>query len=144
MEQAEPEGARQNEDRLLCTLTEAIRELEAVSLPQSLCGRGAEGGRRCGEEMQDGRVAASTEAERRCIQKVMVVLKELSISHTVRVAAWRDALRHCVRMLASEPLGGSKLQHPLTDGTEAFLGATTDSLILKLLNFPLFFDCLCF
>lgn len=138
MEQAEPVGVLQSEDRLLCTLTEAIREIEAVSLLQSPCGRGADGGRPCGEEVheeQDGGAAAASGTERRCLQKVLVVLKELSISHTVRVAAWRDALRQCVQMLANQPLGGSKHQHQLTDGTEAFLGATTDSLFLKLLNF---------
>lgn len=123
MEQAEPVGARQSEDHLLCTLTEAMRELEAVSVLQSPRGRGAEAGRHCGEEMHEeehGGVTAASGAERRCMQKVLVVLKELSISHTERMAAWSDALSQCVRMLANQPQGGSKQQHQGTDGTEAF------------------------
>lgn len=138
MEQAEPVGAGQSEDRLLCTLTEAIRELEAVSLLQSPCGRGADGRRRLGEELHEeddeGGVDAAAGAERRCMQKVLVVLKELSISHTVRVAAWRDALRDWALVLANRPPGGSKHQHQLTNGTEAFLTTTTNSLSLKWLK----------
>lgn len=126
MEQAESVGARQSEDCLLWTLTEAMRELEAVSLLHSCCGRGADERRRCGDGMheeQDGGVAAATGAQRRCMQNILVVLKELSVSHTVRVAAWRDALLQCVHVLANQPLGGSKHQPQLTDGTEAFLKA---------------------
>lgn len=139
MEQAEPVGAGQSEDRLLCTLTEAIRELEAVSLLQSPCGRGADGRRRLGEESheEDDKVDAAAGAERRCMQKVLVVLKELSISHTVRVAASRDALRDCAHVLANRPPGGSKHQHQLTNGTEAFL-TTTNSLSLKWLKISTF------
>lgn len=138
MERAEPVGARLSEERLLCTLTEAMRELGAASLLQGPCGRGADGRRRCGEgthEEQDRGVAAPAGAERRCMQTVLVVLRELSASHTARAAAWRDALRQCVRMLANQPLEGSKRKHQVTDGTDAFLRAATDSLAFKLLHF---------
>lgn len=127
MELAEPVGARQSEDQLLCTLTEALHELEAVSVLQSPNGRGADGGKPSGEEMHEekhGGVAAAIGAERRCMKKVLVVLKQLSISHTVRVAAWRDALSQCVRMLANQPQGGSKHQHEHSKGNEAFLKAS--------------------
>lgn len=133
MEQAEPVGAQQNEDHLLCALTEAIGELEAVSLLQRPCRRGVDGRRLYGGELheeQDEGAAVATGTERSCMQKVLVVLKELSICHNVRVAAWRDALRQCVYSMANQPLEGSKHQHHLTDGTEAFPKATTDSLIL--------------
>lgn len=133
MERAEPVGAQQSEDHLLCTLTEAIRELKAVSLLKRPSGRGADGRRLCMEETheeQDEGVTVATGAERRCKQKVLVLLKELSISHTVRMAAWRDALRQCV----NQPLEGSKHQHQLTDGTEVFLRATADSLTCYILH----------
>lgn len=139
MEQAGPLGAGQSEDRLLYTLTEAMHQLEAVSLLRSPCGRGTSGRRRPGEgpheEDEDNRgVAAATGAERRCMLKVLLVLKELGTSHAVRAAAWRDALRECANMLENRPPGGSKHQHQPTKGTESFLMATTDSFSLKLLK----------
>lgn len=139
MEQAGPLGAGQSEDRLLYTLTEAMHQLEAVSLLQSRCGRGASGRRRPGEgpreEDEDNRGgAAAAGAERRCTQEVLLLLKELGTSHAARAAAWRDALRGCANVLENRPPGGSKYQHQPTNGTESFLMATTDSFSLKLLK----------
>lgn len=123
MERAEPAVARQSEDLLLCTLTETIRDLEASVGPRGPRGKGADGGRRSGEESheeEDRGAAGGGGAESRCVQKVLLALRELSISHTVRVAAWRDALAECAHMLAQRPPGGSNNQHQMTNGTDGF------------------------
>lgn len=130
-----------SEDQLLFMFTETVRELEAIRRlrdPRSA----AVGGRRCsGEEPggvegdgaegdrggrrkrgsseggeEEGGVAGDEE-ERRCMQKVLGVLRELSASHSERVTAWREALRRCAHMLANWPLEGSNHYHPVTAGT---------------------------
>lgn len=149
---------RQSEDRLLFMFTEAIRELEAVRRlrdPRSAAadgrrcsgeepgggeGDGAEGGRggtrrtgssEGGEEEGEEEGVAADEEERRCMQKVLGVLRELSVSHSERVTAWREALRRCAHMLANWPLEGSNHHHPVRAGTGDYLIAATRPLTFK-------------
>lgn len=143
----------QSEDQLLFMFTETIRELEVVRRlrdPRSAAsdgrrcsreepgggeGDGAEGGRggssEGGEEEGEEEGVAAGEEERRCMQKVLGVLRELSVSHSERVTAWREALRRCAIMLANWPLEGSNHHHPLTTGTGDYLIAATRPLTFK-------------
>lgn len=149
---------RQTEDRLLFIFTETIRELEAVRRLRDPCsaavdgrrcsgeepgegeGDGAEGDRgdrrkrgssEGGEEEGEEEGVAADEEERRCMQKVLGVLRELSVSHSERVTAWREALRRCDHMLANWPLGGSNHHHPVTAGTGDYLIVATRPLAFK-------------
>lgn len=146
---------RESEDRLLFMFTETVRELEAIRClrdprsaavdgrrcsaeePGGVEGNGAEGdrgdrGRRGssdGGEEEEG--VAGDEEERRCMQKVLGVLRELGASHSERVTAWREALRRCAHMLANWPLEGSNHHHPVTAGTGDDLTVATRPLTFK-------------
>lgn len=149
---------RQNEDQLLFMFTETVRELEAVRRlrdprsaavdgrrclgeePVGVEGDGAEGDRgdrrkrgssEGGEEEGEEEGAAGDEEERRCVQKVLGVLRELSASHSERVTAWREALRRCAHMLANWPLEGSNHHHPVTAGTGDYLTVAARPLTFK-------------
>lgn len=145
----------QSKDRLLFMFTETIRELEAIRRlrdprsaavdgrkcsgeePGGVEGDGAErdrGDRRKrgsseGGEKEEG--VAGDEEERRCMQKVLGVLRELSASHSERVTAWREALRRCAHMLANWPPEGSNHHHPVTAGTGDYLTVATRPLTFK-------------
>ncbi|XP_070711179.1 death domain-containing protein 1 [Pempheris klunzingeri] len=124
-------------------LTEAIRGLEAVRRSRDHH-NGTAGGRRCTggdagrggrEEIQGGRGAGgmlsaaedekgdeerggnNDDEERGREQRVLGVLRELSVSHAGGLTAWREALRRGARMLAKSPPGGSdQLQSSTADG----------------------------
>lgn len=138
MDEAESLDGRRREDSLLSMLTETIRELEAVrrlrdhhngamygrcvrEAPGRGGGDGVEGGsgegRLSAAEGEKEGAASADEEEKECMQKVLGVLRELSVSHSDRVTAWRGALRECAHMLAKPPPGGSDHhQHPSTTG----------------------------
>lgn len=140
MDEAESLDGRRREDSLLSMLTETIRELEAVRRLRdhhngAMYGRCVreEPGRGGGDGVEEGsgegrlsaaegekegekRGASADEEEKECMQKVLGVLRELSVSHSDRVTAWRGALRECADMLAKPPPGSSDQQHPSTTG----------------------------
>lgn len=116
MDEAETPGEGQGEGGLLSMLTEAARELEAVrghrrGGPGRGGGGATEGG--LGEGMLS---SAHGEEEEGCMQKVLGALRKLSVSHSDRVAEWREAVGECARMLAECPPEGSVQQHPPTTG----------------------------
>ncbi|XP_076581640.1 death domain-containing protein 1 [Chaetodon auriga] len=133
----------QEEDGLLNMLTETIRGLEAVRRSRyhhngAAGGRGRTGdepGRGRGEETQRGSEEGMGEGEKEdeergghadeereekeSEQRVLEVLRELSVFHSRRVTAWREVLRGCACMVAKSPPGGSDQQHPSTTECEA-------------------------
>ncbi|GLD53771.1 death domain-containing protein 1 [Lates japonicus] len=68
------------------------------------------------EEEDEGRRRSANEeqVEKECKQKVLEALKELSVFHSERVAAWREALRECAAILNKSPPGGGDQQCPST------------------------------
>lgn len=135
MDEAESFPDRWKEDALLNMLTETIRGLEAVRRRRG-CHKGTNkpgGGR--GEEMQRGSKegplssgdgeeedeerggnADEEREEKGSMQRVLGVLRELSVFHSDRVTAWREVLRGCAHMVATSPPGGSDQQHPPPTG----------------------------
>lgn len=75
------------------------------------------------EEEDEGRRRSANEeqVEKECKKKVLEALKELSVFHSERVAAWREALRECAAMLNKSPPGGGDQQCPSTMGMGADL-----------------------
>ncbi|KAM9335564.1 death domain-containing protein 1 [Symphorus nematophorus] len=147
MDEAESLHDRRREASLLNVLTETIRRLEAVRSCRDhhngvvgwrRCA-GEEPGRRGGEEIQTGseeKMLSPAEGKKKdvergrntdgeCKQKVLGVLRELSVFHSDRVTAWREVLRECAHMLAKSPPGGSDQQHPSTAGV--LIGQQEDS-----------------
>ncbi|XP_069026061.1 death domain-containing protein 1 [Embiotoca jacksoni] len=112
-----------SEDSLLITLTETVQELEGVKCCRDHH-REREAGRSEGtmfspaeEEEEDerrGRRVDEEQEEKECKQKALEVLRELSVFHSCRLAAWREALRKCAFMLNKSPPEGSDQQHPST------------------------------
>lgn len=114
MHEAESLDDGRREDRLLRALTETARALEAVRrLRDHRKGGPGRGG---GDAIQGGSGEDGEEEEEECMQKVLGALRELSVSHSDRVAGWREALTECARMLAKCPPEGSVQQHPSTTG----------------------------
>lgn len=111
MDEAPGEG--RGEDGLLSMLTEAAQELEAVR-GQRRGGPGRGGGGATEGGLGEGML--SEEEEEECMRKVLGALRELSVSHSDRVAEWREAVGECARMLAECPPEGSVQQHPPTTG----------------------------
>nr|XP_046237533.1 death domain-containing protein 1 [Scatophagus argus] len=135
MDEAESLDDRRRQGELLIMLTETIRGLEVVRRHRDHH-NGVLGGRRSrtegpgrdrGEEIQGGgeegmlnpeegekggRNADEGQQEKACKQKALGVLRELSVFHSDRVAAWREALRECACMLAKSPPGGSDQPSP--------------------------------
>lgn len=111
-DEAETPGEGRGEDGLLSMLTEAARELEAVRGQHRGGGDATEGG--LGEGMLSS--AHGDDEEEECMRKVLGALRELSVSHSDRVAEWREAVGECARMLAECPPEGSVQQHPPTTG----------------------------
>lgn len=137
MDEAESLHDRRREDGLLNMLTETIRGLEAVRHCRA---GGTVGGRRCAgeepgeetrrrseegtlgtaedgkEDEETGRNADGEREEKECEQKVLGVLRELSVFHSDRVTAWREVLRERAHMFDKSPPGGSDQQRPSTAG----------------------------
>lgn len=113
MHEAEPLDDGRREDRLLRALTETARALEAV---RRLRDRRKGGPGRGGGDAIVGGSGEDGGEEEECMQKVLGALRELSVSHSDRVAGWREALRECARMLAKCPPEGSVQQHPSATG----------------------------
>ncbi|XP_070786242.1 death domain-containing protein 1 [Enoplosus armatus] len=155
MDEAESLHGRRREDSLLNALTETIRGLEAVRRCRDHH-NGTVGGKRCtgeepgrgggegiqrgseegmlspedgvkGNEERGGNVYEERE-EKECKQKVLGVLRELSVFHSDRVTAWREVLRDCAHMVAKSPPGGSDQQHPSTTNTEFKVTPCSDSI----------------
>ncbi|XP_053199071.1 death domain-containing protein 1 [Scomber japonicus] len=123
------------EDSLLNMLTDTIRGLEAVTFSTDHY-NGPVGGRRCiGEEteteieegmhspaetvtesegMERGKSADEEQQEKECKKKALGVLREVSVFHSNRVTAWREALRDCACILNKTPPGGANQQHQTT------------------------------
>lgn len=126
MDRAESAEHRRREDALLGMLTEATRELDAVrrlrdhregeTHGQRMKEPGGGGGDGVEEGSGEG-MQRRGEEERERVQKILEVLKELSVSQSGRMAAWRGALSECAHMLAKPPPGGSDQQRPSTTGT---------------------------
>lgn len=110
----------EGEHGLLGMLTETTRELDAVRRLRDHHKGESDGkeepGGGGGDGMQRGGEDGAGE-ERECVRKVLEVLKELSVSQSDRMAAWRAALTECAHMLAKPPPGGSDQQRPSTAGT---------------------------
>lgn len=90
-------------------------------------GGGREGGG--GEETQGecggGRVSQTEgvdtheeRKEKKCKQKVLGLLRQLSVHYADGVTAWREVVRGCADMI--NPPGGSDLQHPPAAGEKPF------------------------
>ena len=123
------------EDSLLNMLTDTIRGLEAVTFSTDHY-NGPVGGRRCiGEEteteieegmhspaetvtesegIERGKSADEEQQEKECKKKALGVLREVSVFHSNRVTAWREALRDCACILNNSPPGGANQQHQTT------------------------------
>ncbi|XP_067435695.1 death domain-containing protein 1 [Thunnus thynnus] len=136
------------EDSLLNMLTETVRGLEAVRLSRDHYNGAVSGRRRTGEETETGsdegiysparketesegkgrgRSADEEQEEKECKKKVLAVLRELSVFHSNRVTAWREAFRECACILNKSPPGGVDLQHPsTTDKTESKVTLCSD------------------
>ncbi|XP_031145827.1 death domain-containing protein 1 isoform X2 [Sander lucioperca] len=151
MDEAESLHGRRSENSLLNMLTETLRGLEAVRRCRDHR-NGTVGWRRCieeepgrggGEEIQrgseegmlspaedkeddeeSGRNADEEREKRACKQRVLGVLRELSVFHSDRVTAWRGVLRECAHQ--SQP-GGSYQQHLSTTDTECKVTPCSDS-----------------
>ncbi|XP_068444410.1 death domain-containing protein 1 [Clinocottus analis] len=139
-------GSR-SDHSLLDVLTESLRRLEAVRRRRDRHD-GTVAGRRCtgvepGEEIQrgtEGRMlspagdeedteetgghAEERREERECEQRVLGVLRELSVFHSDRVTSWRGVLRACAHW---SPQGGSDQQHPSTTDTQWDAAPCSDS-----------------
>ncbi|XP_034712816.1 death domain-containing protein 1 [Etheostoma cragini] len=150
-DEAESFHGRGNEHILLSVLTETLRGLEAVRCSRDYQ-NGTVGWRRSieegpgrgeGEEIQKGseegmlspakdmeddeerRRNADEEREKRaCKQRVLGVLRELSVFHSDRVTAWRGVLRECAHKC--QP-GGRSQQHRSTTDTECTVTPCSDS-----------------
>uniref|UniRef100_A0AAZ1XUH5 Death domain containing 1 n=1 Tax=Oreochromis aureus TaxID=47969 RepID=A0AAZ1XUH5_OREAU len=107
-----------SEDRLLIALAETVQKLEGVRC----CGDhhdAAAGGRmdEGEDEREDERRRRSKEQqERDCKKRALGVLREVSVFHSCRLRAWKQALRQCSSTLSSSPPGGGAQQHPATTG----------------------------
>ncbi|XP_062300443.1 death domain-containing protein 1 [Scomber scombrus] len=121
------------EDSLLNMLTDTIRGLEAVTFSTDHY-NGTVGGRRCiGEETETGieegmhspaetesegmgrrKSADEEQQEKDCKKKSLAVLREVSVFHSNRVTAWREALRDCACILNKYPPGGANQHHQTT------------------------------
>lgn len=99
------------EDGLLRMLVEAVQELKALrSRRDGRLGATVEKGWEDGGGGNGGEEEAAeggSPDEQECFWKVMHVLREVSVSHSGRVASWRGALRECVSILAASPPEGS-------------------------------------
>lgn len=118
MDDAESLHGRRSEHSLLNVLTETIRGLGAVRRRRdhrdgTVGGRTLIGGEDDSEDEEEDeeRGADEEREERECKQRVLGVLRELSVCHSDRVAAWRGVLREYM-----SPPGGSGLQHLSTAG----------------------------
>ncbi|XP_035805666.2 death domain-containing protein 1 [Amphiprion ocellaris] len=129
------EAKRRTEDSLLGVLSETIRELEGVRRrrdPHNV----TVGGRRClGEETQKGSeegmlsLAGDAQEDERSVnkeQKVLRALRELSVFHSDRLTAWREALREDPSVLIRCPPGGGEQQSG-TDPAECKVRPCSDS-----------------
>ncbi|TKS92905.1 Death domain-containing protein 1 [Collichthys lucidus] len=130
MDEAESLRDRRREGGLLNTLTETIRGLEAVRRCRD---GGTVGGRRCAGTLgtaEDGKEedeeTGRTREEKECEQKVLEVLRELSVFHSDGVTAWRGVLRECAHMFDKSPPGGSDQQRPSTADTECEIRPCSD------------------
>lgn len=129
MEEAESPEDTCPEEALLGRLVEAVRGLSAL---QSLrdrrrevaaergCPAGEEGGRGArggggGKGDEEEEAAGGSPDEEECICKVLRLLRGVSVSHSVRAASWREALRECALVLTASPPGGSD-QRPVPTG----------------------------
>lgn len=97
--EAESLHGRRTEDSLHNVLTETIQGLKAEK-----------------EDEESGRNAGEEKEENECKQKVLGVLRELSVFHSDRVKTWGQVLRECAHMLCYSPPEGSDQQHPSTTG----------------------------
>uniref|UniRef100_A0A3B4VGA0 Death domain containing 1 n=1 Tax=Seriola dumerili TaxID=41447 RepID=A0A3B4VGA0_SERDU len=157
-DEAESLHGRREEDSLLNMLTETIQGVEADRRSTDHY-KQTVGGRRCtgeepgrGEEIQRGseermlspaedeeedeeegegrgRNTNEEQLEKECKQKVLRVLKELSVFHSERVAAWKEALRECASMLNKCPPGGGDQQ--LTGKMEDSQSNTPDACFIR-------------
>lgn len=125
-----PEADRCWEEGLLGTLAETVQELGTLRRlrdhASGEAGRrrftGGEPGRARGAGIQGGgpederKGDSADEEEKECMRRVLRALRELGVSHSDRVAAWREALREWPRVMGNTPPGGSDQQRPYTTG----------------------------
>lgn len=135
MDEAQSLHGRTREDSLLNKLTETIQGIEAdrrsrVQHKETVRVRrciGEEPGRGREERMLSpakdekedegrGMSAIEEQVEKECKQKVLGVLKQLSVFHSERVTAWRDVLRECASMLNKSRPGVGDQQYSSTTG----------------------------
>ncbi|XP_056225254.1 death domain-containing protein 1 isoform X2 [Seriola aureovittata] len=156
-DEAESLHGGSEEESLLNMLTETIQGVEADRQSTDHY-KQTVGGRRCtgkepgrGEEIQRGseermlspaedeeedeeegegrgRNTNEEQLEKECKQKVLRVLKELSVFHSERVAAWKEALRECASMLNKCPPGGGDQQCTSTLEPDCKAISCSDSL----------------
>lgn len=131
MDEEESRHGRRRKNSLLNMLTETCGGLEAVRSRrkhnEGTVGEsksiGEEPGRGEGEEIQSGSEEGmlspaedkeDDEEERLCKQRVLGVMRELSVFHSERVTAWRGVLRDCAN---KSPPRDSDQQEASTTGT---------------------------
>ncbi|XP_039997492.1 death domain-containing protein 1 [Xiphias gladius] len=154
MDEAQSLHGRTREDSLLNKLTETIQGIEAdrrsrVQHKETVRVRrciGEEPGRGREERMprpakdekeDEGRGTGANEeqVEKECKQKVLGVLKQLSVFHSERVTAWRDVLRECASMLnKSRPEPDCKVMPRSDSFSDTFqsVGEDIDNIMQKL------------
>lgn len=132
-EEDHPRDARQ-EEALLGRLVEAVRGLKDLqslrdrrreAAAEGGCPAGEEGGRGAG----DGGGGKGEDKDEVC--KLLRLLREVSVSHSVRAASWREALRECVCVLARPPPEGSDQQPVLTGDSGESLKRDAASQVVK-------------
>ncbi|XP_034082237.1 death domain-containing protein 1 [Gymnodraco acuticeps] len=141
MDEEESRHGRRRKNSLLNMLTETCGGLEAVRSRRkhndgTVGGRksiGEEPGRGKGEEIQSGSEEGmlshaedkeDDEEERLCKQRVLGVMRELSVFHSERVTAWRGVLRDCAN---KSPPGDSDQQEASTRDTHWKVKPCSDS-----------------
>uniref|UniRef100_A0A3Q1GPB7 Death domain containing 1 n=1 Tax=Acanthochromis polyacanthus TaxID=80966 RepID=A0A3Q1GPB7_9TELE len=135
MDEAKPPDDTVAEDSLLGVLTETIQGLEGVRRRRDPH-NGTVGGRRSlGEEAQRGSEegtlspAGDAKEDERSVnkeQKVLQALRELSVFHSDRLTAWREALRAYTSVVISSPPGGNEQQSE-TDSVQRKVRPCSDS-----------------
>ncbi|KAM9425722.1 death domain-containing protein 1 [Pholidichthys leucotaenia] len=136
MDEAKPPYSTRSGDSLLIMLTETIQWLKGVRHCRDHH-NGARGEKKCfreeirrgseashlspaGDERGDkGRGRDDDEEEKEYKMKALGVLRDLSVFHSDRLTAWREALRECVPMLDKSPPRGPDQPHPsATENTQ--------------------------
>ncbi|KAM4536624.1 death domain-containing protein 1 isoform 1-T1 [Odontesthes bonariensis] len=130
--EANPPLGTWSEDGLIVS-TEVARRVEGVRGCRNHGGGSVRGSREEGElspsedQKEDERRSVDKEQEEKaCKQKVLGVLRELSVFHSEKLTDLREVIRECALMCKRSPPGGGVQRHP--DITECKTRSCSDSL----------------